>query len=101
MTDQKEHLTTEERVTLGQRSARGDTGDGSTGVPEFEQAMPNRPGDANGADELHEHMTNAGAKKGAGEDGAAGPGVGADELKERQARGNRGPDDQEGFGQGA
>jgi hypothetical protein len=100
MTDHKPNLTTEERVNMGQSVARGDTGNGNTGVPEFEQGISNRPGDADGADQLDDVMTNAPAKNGTGDDAGPGPGGDADELKARQARGNLGPEHQEGFGQG-
>lgn len=40
----------EDRAAHGQSLAKGDTGDGSTGVPPDVQGISNRPGDSGGDD---------------------------------------------------
>jgi len=39
------NVTEKDRVAMGQSIAKGDTGDGKTGVRPNEQGMSNRPGD--------------------------------------------------------
>ena len=75
MTEPNRNRETEERLRSGQSAAQGDTGDGNTGVPEFEQGISNRAGDKEGAEDV-------------------------EELKTRTAKGSRGPEQQKGFGQG-
>ena len=38
-------MTNQTKIAAPGGQPRGDTGDGETGVPEFEQGMSNRPGD--------------------------------------------------------
>jgi hypothetical protein len=45
MPNAKMNEAEQDRVSQGQSIARGDTGDGVTGVPEEEQGISNRPGD--------------------------------------------------------
>ena len=46
MTEQTRKRDEQERIQRGQSAARGDTGDGRTGVPDGEQGISNRAGDA-------------------------------------------------------
>lgn len=41
----------QDRVSRGQSIAKGDTGDGDTGVPAHEQGISNRPGDKDRVDQ--------------------------------------------------
>ena len=45
MSNPKMNESEQDRISRGQSIAKGDTGDGATGVPEDEQGISNRPGD--------------------------------------------------------
>ena len=45
MPNPKMNEAEQDRVSRGQSIAKGDTGDGATGVPQEEQGISNRPGD--------------------------------------------------------
>jgi hypothetical protein len=51
MADPTMKRTEEDRLSQGQSLAKGDTGDGVTGVPAQEQGISNRPGDRDRGDD--------------------------------------------------
>ena len=91
MTDPKRNLTIEPRVGSGPSADAGDTGAARTDESRREQGISSRPGDADGADEPDGRGTDSGREPNPDDTRA---------LKARQARGNLGPDEQKGFGQG-